>query len=44
MSEVVKREPEIFLDITVTPFIDFEKLEEVLVVLAPQKHEFASDQ
>jgi rod shape-determining protein MreC len=44
VSDVVKREPEIFLDITVTPFIDFEKLEEVLIVLAPQKHEFASEQ
>jgi rod shape-determining protein MreC len=44
VSEVVKREPEIFLDITVTPYIDFERLEEVLIVLAPKKHEFASEQ
>ncbi len=43
VSDVKKREPEIFQEITVTPFIDFEKLEEVLIVLAPQRHEFASE-
>ncbi len=44
VSEVVKHEAEIFQEITVTPYVDFEKLEEVLVVLVSQRHEFASEQ
>ena len=44
VSEVVKHEAEIFLEITVTPYVDFEKLEEVLVVLVSQRHEFESEQ
>lgn len=44
VSEVVKPEAEIFQKITVTPYVDFEKLEEVLVVLVSPRHEFASDQ
>lgn len=43
VSDVKKREAEIFQEITVTPFVDFEKLEEVLIVLAPQRHEFANE-
>ena len=44
VSDVKKREPEIFQEITVTPYADFEKLEEVLIVLTPQRHKFASEQ
>ena len=44
VSQVVKPEAEIFQEITVTPYVDFEKLEEVLVVLVPRRHEFASEQ
>ncbi|UCE51130.1 MAG: rod shape-determining protein MreC [Desulfobacterales bacterium] len=44
VSDVIKRDAEIFQEITVTPYVDFEKLEEVLIVLNPQRHEFASQQ
>jgi rod shape-determining protein MreC len=43
VSEVIKPPAEIFQEITVTPYVDFEKLEEVLIVLNPQRHEFASE-
>jgi rod shape-determining protein MreC len=42
VSEVIQHDADIFHDVIVTPFVDFEKLEEVLVVLANQKHDFAS--
>jgi rod shape-determining protein MreC len=35
VASVVKREGSVFQDITITPYINFEKLEEVLVVLTP---------
>ena len=35
VSGVVKRSSGIFQEVTVTPLVDFEKLEEVLVVLSP---------
>jgi len=44
VSDVVKPEAEIFQEVTVTPYVDFEKLEEVLVVLVSRRHEFASEQ
>lgn len=44
VSKVVDHEAEIFHEVTVAPFVDFEKLEEVLVILNPQQHEFASAQ
>ena len=44
VSDVVKPEAEIFQEITVTPYVDFEKLEEVLVVVVSPRHEFASEQ
>ena len=43
VSELVKRDAEIFLEITVAPYVDFEKLEEVLVILNPQQHKFTSE-
>jgi rod shape-determining protein MreC len=44
VSDAVKSEADIFQQITVAPYVDFEKLEEVLVVLVPQRHEFAKEQ
>ncbi len=38
VAGVIKRSSGIFQEVTVTPFVDFEKLEEVLVVLSPLKH------
>lgn len=37
VSGVVRRSAGIFQEVTVTPFVDFEKLEEVLVILIPPK-------
>jgi rod shape-determining protein MreC len=37
VSGVFKPKAGIFQEVTVTPFVDFEKLEEVLVVLNPKK-------
>jgi rod shape-determining protein MreC len=42
VSDALKRDAEIFQEITVTPYVDFEKLEEVLIVLNPQGHDFTS--
>lgn len=42
VSDAVKRDAEIFQEITVTPYVDFEKLEEVLIVLNPLGHDFTS--
>jgi len=44
VSEVIEHDGDIFHEIIITPFVDFEKLEEVLVVLEIQKHDFASRQ
>jgi len=44
VSGVIRRNSGIFQEVTVTPYVDFEKLEEVLVVLNPTKHEFVSEQ
>jgi rod shape-determining protein MreC len=35
VSEVIKRNSGIFQEVTVVPFVDFEKLEEVLVIMNP---------
>ena len=44
VSGVIKRNSGMFQDVTVTPYIDFEKLEEVIVILNPRKHaEFRSE-
>lgn len=37
VADVVKKDSGIFQDIEVEPFVDFEKLEEVLIVLNPEK-------
>lgn len=35
--------PGIFHNVTLTPFVDFEKLEEVFVILNPPKYQFSSE-
>ena len=42
VSDIIKNNSDIFQEVTITPFIDFEKLEEVLVVLDLEDHDFAS--
>ena len=44
ISDLSERNSDIFYEITVTPFVDYEKLEEVLVILAPKIEAFASEQ
>jgi rod shape-determining protein MreC len=44
VSDLSERSSDIFYEITVTPFVDFEKLEEVLVILHPRTQAFASQQ
>jgi rod shape-determining protein MreC len=44
VSGVIRRTSGIFQEVTVIPSVDFEKLEEVLVVLTPPEHEFVSGQ
>ncbi len=39
-TEVVKRNSGIFQQVSVTPFVDFERLEEVLITLSPPQHQF----
>ena len=43
VSDLSERSADIFYEITVTPFVDFEKLEEVLVVLRPETETLASE-
>ena len=42
VKEVVRRNSGVFQEVRVIPYIDFEKLEEVLVILNPKKYEFVS--
>ena len=42
VSEVIEHDADIFHEVFISPFVDFEKLEEVLVVLDVQKHDFVS--
>jgi len=44
VKSLLKRESAIFQEVTVAPYIDFEKLEEVLVLLTPPKLEFVNQQ
>ena len=44
VSDLSERSSDIFYEITVTPFVDYEKLEEVLVILNPKIQAFASQQ
>jgi rod shape-determining protein MreC len=44
VSEVIEHDADIFHEVIVTPYVDFEKLEEVLVVMEVKKHDMASRQ
>jgi len=44
VSDLSERSSDIFYEITVTPFVDYEKLEEVLVILQPETKAFAKEQ
>lgn len=44
VSTVIKPKSGIFQEVTVTPYVDFEKLEEVLIVLNPKKKKFEPEQ
>jgi rod shape-determining protein MreC len=44
VSDLSQRSSDIFYEITVTPFVDYEKLEEVLVILHPKTQAFVSQQ
>jgi rod shape-determining protein MreC len=42
VSQVIEHNADIFHEVIITPFVDFEKLEEVLVILEVQKHDWAN--
>jgi rod shape-determining protein MreC len=42
VSDINQRNSDIFYEITVAPFVDYEKLEEVLVILPPQPQTLAN--
>ncbi len=42
VSQVIGHDADIFHEVIITPFVDFEKLEEVLVILEVQKQDWAS--
>ncbi|NNF98759.1 MAG: rod shape-determining protein MreC [Desulfobacteraceae bacterium] len=42
ISEIVKQNAGIFQEVVIRPYVDFEKLEEVLVIPVPPKHEFTN--
>ena len=42
VKKVVRRNSGVFQEVRIVPYIDFEKLEEVLVILNPKKYEFVS--
>jgi rod shape-determining protein MreC len=44
VTELSEPSSDIFYEITVTPFVDYEKLEEVLVILRPEKQAFEVQQ
>lgn len=44
VSAVLKPKSGIFQEVTVIPYVDFEKLEEVLIVLNPKKKQFEPEQ
>jgi rod shape-determining protein MreC len=44
VSEVIEHDADIFHEVFITPFVDFEKLEEVLVVIDVPKNDFVSRQ
>ncbi|RJP94061.1 MAG: rod shape-determining protein MreC [Desulfobacteraceae bacterium] len=43
VSKVVRRNSGLFQDIEMTPYVDFKKLEEVMIILNPPTHDFESE-
>lgn len=43
VSKVVRRNSGLFQDIELTPYADFKKLEEVMIILNPRTHDFESE-
>jgi len=43
VSDIVRRQSGIFQEVNVTSFVDFEKLEEVMVLLNPRPNEFSAE-
>ena len=44
VSRVIEHDADIFHEVIISPFVDFEKLEEVLVILEVQKHDWVRRQ
>jgi rod shape-determining protein MreC len=44
VSGVVRRAAGIFQEVSVTPYVDFEKIEEVLVLLTPLQDQLVNPQ
>jgi len=44
VSKVIRRNAGLFQDIELTPFVDFKKLEEVMIILNPLTHDFVMNQ
>jgi len=44
VTDIVRRNAGIFQEVTVTPYVDFEKLEEVLIILNPPQDSFPEAQ
>ena len=43
VSKVIRRNSGLFQDLELTPFVDFKKLEEVMIILNPLTHDFVSN-
>ena len=43
VSKVVRRNSGLFQDIELTPYVDFKKLEEIMIILKPKAHDFESE-
>jgi len=44
VSKVVRRNSGLFQDIELAPYVDFKKLEEIMIILKPPTHDFESEQ
>lgn len=44
VADIIRRNSGIFQEVTVTPYVDFEKLEEVLIILNPPQYDLAEAQ
>ncbi|MFZ2631193.1 MAG: rod shape-determining protein MreC [Desulfosalsimonadaceae bacterium] len=44
VSKVIRRNSGLFQDIELAPYVDFKKLEEIMIILKPPTHDFESEQ